>query len=64
LNVRDAEAGERRHAIGHEALAARFVDRRLRAIGDHHLEAALARRDRRGQSGGTAADHEDFGFTG
>jgi hypothetical protein len=59
----DTEAGQRRHAVGHEALAARFVDRRLRAIGDHNLEAAPARSDRRGQPGGTAADHEDVGFT-
>ena len=41
----DTEAGERRYAVGHKALTASFVDRRLRAVGDDNLEAALARRD-------------------
>src|SRR5580700_5370772 len=59
----DSETGERRHAVGHQALAARLVDRRLRAIGDDHLEAAPACRDSRGESSGSAADHENVGFT-
>jgi len=35
----------------------------MRAIGDDNFEAPLARRDRRGESGGSAADHENVGLT-
>ena len=58
----DAEEGERRHCVGHEAFATSFIDRRLRAIGDDNLEAAPSRRDCCRESGRSAADHEDVGF--
>jgi hypothetical protein len=44
----NAEAVECRHAIGQQAFATGFVDRRTRSIGDDHAEPTLPRRNRRG----------------
>jgi hypothetical protein len=48
------------HAIGHQGLAARLVDRGLRAVSDCHLKALLPRGNRRCQARGAAADYENI----
>jgi hypothetical protein len=55
----DAERPRGGQAIGHDAFTAGFVYRRVSGIGDHHCEAAAARGDGGGQTGGTASDDED-----
>src|ERR1051325_4327975 len=49
-----------RQAIGHQALAASFVDQRVPAIGNHHPQSALARCNCRRQTCRTAAYYENI----
>ena len=58
----DAEATQCREAIGHQALAARLVDGRLRPIRKNNTEAVPARRQSGGEPRRTAAGDEDVGF--
>jgi hypothetical protein len=44
--ARNSEAIQRRDAIRHQALAARFIDRRPRPIGYKHFKATQAKGDR------------------
>ena len=46
------------NAIGHQAFAARFVDRHLCAIGHDHAKSLLTRGNRRRQPRRTATNHE------
>jgi hypothetical protein len=46
--------------VGHQAFAARFVDRRNRAIRHRHAQAAAARGNRRRQAGGTASGDKNI----
>ena len=58
LGNRDAELVQRLDAVGHQSLAAGFVDRRNRAVGQHHAQTVTARGDRRRQTGRSAAGYE------
>ena len=60
----DAQRARGGHAVRHNALAASFVDGRNGTIRERDIETAAARGDGGGQSGGTAADHEDFSGIG
>ena len=50
----NAQRGQRRQAIGHDAFAASLVDGRLRAIDDGDLEACLPGSDCGRESGGAS----------
>jgi hypothetical protein len=58
------QIAQRGDTVGHYTFAAGLLGRRLRAVGEHDLEAALARRDRGCKAGGTTADHENVGRVG
>ena len=59
----DAERARGGQAIGHDAFAASLIDGRHGAIGQRDIQAAAARGDGGGQTGRSAADHEDIGRT-
>lgn len=52
----DAELAQERRGVGHQTLAAGFVDRRAGAVEDPHREPRAARLDSGGEPGGPAAD--------
>jgi len=54
----DSKLFQSRDAVWHQAFAAGFIDRHLRAIGDDDTKAPLPRSDRRRQSRRTATNHE------
>jgi hypothetical protein len=54
----DPESFERRQAVGHQAFAARFVDRHPRAVGHDDAESPLPCRNGRCQSRGTTTNYE------
>src|SRR5438132_362371 len=58
---RNPEFNERRDAIRHEAFSTRFVLWSRGAIGYRDAKASPARRDRRGEPGGSASDHKNVG---
>jgi hypothetical protein len=60
----DTQIAQRRDTVGHYPFAAGLLARRLRAVGEHDLEAAPARRDRGGKPGGTTANDENLGRVG
>ncbi len=59
---RDADLGEGAHAVRHQALAARLVDRRPGALHHPHGEPAPAAGDGRGQPRRAAADDQNIGL--
>src|ERR1035441_809120 len=54
----DAKFAQRIEAVGHEALAARFIDGWNCSIGDDHAQAATARGDADSEAGRSSPDHE------
>jgi len=54
----DSQLLESKHAIGHQALATRFVDRGRRAIDHQDGVVAACQFDRGRQPGGSAADYQ------
>src|ERR1700732_3481105 len=55
---RDAEVVQRLRSVRHQSLATSLVDRRNRAIRQHHAQTMTARCDGRRQSGRSAANYE------
>jgi hypothetical protein len=58
----NTQAAERSERVGHESFAARFVDGRLRAIRNNHVESLLAQRNRRGKTSWTSANDKHIRF--
>ena len=58
----DTELPKRCQPIRHDAFAARFVDRRLRAVSDGDVESRLPSCNRSRQSGWTTTGNEHLGF--
>jgi hypothetical protein len=57
----NSQLGQRSATIRRQAFPARLVDRWPRAIGHHHFQSALPRRDGRRQSRGAPANHKNIG---
>src|SRR5689334_23720965 len=53
---------QRVNPVGHQALTARFADRRLRLLYQRHRKALLADRNRGREPGWAAANNEDVGL--
>jgi hypothetical protein len=59
----NAERSEGRHAVSHQPLTTRFVDRRSLAINDNDFEVLLPRRNGCGEPCGASADNQDVRIT-
>jgi hypothetical protein len=55
----DAKLPERRDGIGHQALTARFIYRRLVSVSYHYLQTLPLCRDCGGEPSGPTADYEN-----
>ena len=61
-SYRDAKLAQRCQAVGHDALAARFVDGRLRAVHDGDVKTRLSSCDSGRQSSWSSACDEHLGM--
>ena len=59
----EAERARGGQAIGHDAFAASLIDGRHGAIGQRDIQAAAARGESGGETGRSAANHEEIGRT-
>jgi len=58
----DPQGAQRRHAFGHDTLAAGFIDRRLGMIGQRDSESALPGRNGPSQASGSSTNDEYLGI--